>query len=143
LFHHNPVRFLQPNVAGCCTYIYGLWCEPFKLLKGKGPVIQRSRPSESIIYQRHFTGPATTLHSSYLRNRYMAFVYDHEVVIGEVIEQAERPHSRCSAVKESRVVFDAAAITEFTNHFQIVINPFFETLGLQKTLIFYKLLFSH
>ena len=61
----------------------------------------------------------------------MAFVDDHEEIVGEVIQQAEGAGAGAAAVEEAGVVFDAGAEAELLYHLEVVVHTLFEALGFE------------
>ena len=50
----------------------------------------------------------------------MAFIDDGEEILREVVEKAERAHTRLTTVEVARVVLNARAVAHFTNHLNVV-----------------------
>jgi len=71
----------------------------------------------------------------------VAFVNDHEIVIGKVIQEAERSGTGEPSVKEAGVVFDAAAISEFFDHFEIEGRAFVDTAGFEEFSFAFEIFF--
>ena len=61
----------------------------------------------------------------------MAFVYDHEEIIREVVEEAEGALADWASVKIPGVVFDAAAVAQFADHLEVERDAVFETFGFE------------
>ena len=52
----------------------------------------------------------------------MALVDDQQIVLREIVDQAERPAAGRAAVEIARIVFDAGAVAQLLDHFQIVLD---------------------
>ena len=62
----------------------------------------------------------------------MALVNNGQEIFREIVEQAERPHAGRSAIKISRIILDARAMTKLLYHLQIVVDTLCETVGFQQ-----------
>ena len=72
-----------------------------------------------------------SVHSPHLRQGHVALVYESNEVLGEIIQQAERPFTLLAAVEITGVILDSGAIPHLLDHLQIVLHPLLETLGFQ------------
>ena len=72
-----------------------------------------------------------SVHCPYLRNRHVALVYERDEVVLEIIDQAEWPLSRFSAVEVAGIVFYSRAISHFLYHLQIIFYPLFQPFGFE------------
>src|SRR5690606_29453414 len=102
LLDHHATRLLQFVIAGCGAHVYGLGCERFEFGEIQGPVIQGGRQSEAVLYERELARAVAAVHGPYLWDGDVAFVDDHQVIVWEIIEQAERSHAGLAPVKEAR-----------------------------------------
>ena len=107
LFGDNAFTLVELIVGGGSAHIDGLVGHHLKFLKTQGSVVQCRFESESIVHQIGLAGLVATVHGAYLRHSDMALINDGEEVIGEIIQQAERPHAGPAAVKVAAVVLDA------------------------------------
>ncbi len=65
----------------------------------------------------------------------MAFVDEQQAVVGQVIEQRRRRLTRLASGQKARVILDTAAITQFTHHFDIVVDALLEPLRLDQLVV--------
>ena len=65
----------------------------------------------------------------------MTFVNYQQEVVRKVVKQSLRSTSRRSACKNSRVVLNAAAIADFTQHFHVIVGALFDSLSLDKLVV--------
>ena len=72
----------------------------------------------------------------------MRFVDENYEIFLEIVHQRKRRLAGFPAVKISRIVFYAVTIAHFTDHFDVVIDPFADTLRLYQFIVVYKLLLS-
>ena len=70
----------------------------------------------------------------------MAFVDHHQEIVREVVQQAERTGSGLAPVQVARVVFNARAVAQLADHFEVKYGAFFEPLGLERTTHFGEML---
>src|SRR5690606_33322714 len=131
LFDHHAFRFPQFVFAERCAYIYCLANERFEFVKCQWSVVKCRRQAKTVVDEVYHTRAIAAPHRAYLRNGYVTFVNDREEIVGEVIEQAERSGSRTPSVEISRIVFNAAAVSQFAHHFQVELCTFLEALSLQ------------
>ena len=59
----------------------------------------------------------------------MAFVYDQQEILREIIQQAERTFARVTAVEVARIVLYTGTITQLTDHFQVIRDPLIQAFG--------------
>ncbi len=108
-------------------------------MKIKWPVIQCAWQAESIINQDQFTAPVATIHTAYLGNGLVAFINHHQVIFWKIIQQAEGPCTWHSPVKETGIVLNAVAITQLTDHFNIIFHSFFQSLCFYELATIFKI----
>ena len=60
----------------------------------------------------------------------MALVDHHQVIFGEVVEQAEGAAALRTTVEVARIVLDARAVTQLLDHLQVVLDTLLDSLGL-------------
>ena len=131
LFHDNAFALLNFIVRRSCADVYNLVRHLLKLLEFQRSVVLRSRQTEAIIHESRLAGLVSAVHRMQLRHRHMAFVDDHEEVLGEEVEQAIRASSRLASVEVTAVVLDSGTMSQLANHFYIVGNAFVQTLCLK------------
>lgn len=70
-----------------------------------------------------------TPHAAHLRKGDVAFIDDHEVVVREIIQEAKGAGAGFAAVEKARIVFNAGAIAQFFDHFEVEGGAFFDAPG--------------
>ena len=109
----------------------------FKLFKFKRPVVQGTGQSKAIFHQRGFARTVAVVHGIQLANHLMAFVQEHQSILGHVVGQSAGRGAWRSTGQMTCVVFNAFAVPYFTEHFQIKSSALLEALG------FYQLAHAH
>ena len=109
----------------------------FKLFKFKRPVVQGTGQSKPVFHQGGFARTVAVVHGIQLANHLMAFVQEHQSILGHVICQGAGRSAWFSTGQMSCVVFNAFAVPYFTEHFQIKSSALLEALG------FYQLAHAH
>ena len=61
----------------------------------------------------------------------MALVDYKEEIVGEIVYKTEGTAALAAAVEIAGVVLDTAAIAQLLYHFEVVVDPFLKTLGLE------------
>ena len=59
----------------------------------------------------------------------MALVNECDEILREIIQQAEWSHAFCAAVKVSRIVLDARAVSHFLYELKVILDSLLEPLG--------------
>ena len=91
LLHNYSFRLLKFKIGRGGTHINGLTREVLKFIKFKRTVVHCRGKPESIFNQGLLARFIPAIHGPDLRYRYMAFVNNRDKIIGEIIQQAERP----------------------------------------------------
>ena len=128
LFHDNAFALLNFIVRRSCADVYNLVRHLLKLLEFQRSVVLRSRQTEAIIHESRLAGLVSAVHRMQLRHRHMAFVDDHEEVLGEEVEQTIRARSRLASIEVTAVVLYSGTMSQLANHFYIVGHAFVQTL---------------
>ena len=113
-----------------------------ELVKIKRTVVHCTRKSETILYKSSFSRFVSGIHSSYLRKSYMALIHDKQKVIGEVVEQSLRSASGRTSRKNTGIILNTAAISDFLQHFHIIMSTLFDSLSLNKLVVGGKIINS-
>ncbi len=69
----------------------------------------------------------SSIHCVNLWKGHVTFIDEGNEVFGKIVDKAEWPLPRFSAVEISGVIFNPGAITHFLYHFKIVFHPLFQT----------------
>ncbi len=110
LLHEHTFRLFQFIVAGSGADVYHLRSESFEFLEFERSVVDGGGEPESILHEIHLAREVTAVHAPYLRQCDMAFIYDRQEILGEIVEQTERTRSRFATVEVAGIVFYSAAM---------------------------------
>ena len=91
----------------------------FELFKRQRTVVERAGQAEAVLHQVFFARAVAMIHALQLRNGLMALVQEHQRIVGKIIEQRRRRLSGQASGKMARIIFDAVAITDLLDHFEI------------------------
>ena len=134
----HTARFGEFILVGGGADIDDLVGEFAKLFEFERAVVERGGQAETVVHQAFFARAVAAVHGADLWHTDVAFVDDHEKVFREKVEQTIGAHARLAAVEVARIVFDARAVTEFANHFEIIVHAFFETLGFEEFALLFE-----
>ena len=109
-----------------------------KLLKFERAVVERGGESETVVDQTLFARAVAAVHRADLWHADVALVDDEQKVFWEKVEQTVGAHARLATVEVARIVFDARAVAEFANHFEVVAHAFLETLGFERFALLFE-----
>ena len=106
-----------------------------ELVKIQRTVVVSARQAETVFNESRFSCAVTCVHRANLRQSDVTFVNYQQEVVRKVVKQSLRSTSRRSACKNSRVVLNAAAIADFTQHFHVIVGALFDSLSLDKLVV--------
>ena len=72
-----------------------------ELLEAKRTVVEGCRKAETILHKVLLAGTVTAIHRTDLRYADVALIDDHQIVLGEKVEQTVRALARLTAVEVS------------------------------------------
>ena len=130
LLDDGALTLLQLIVGRGGAHIDGLSGELLELREGEGAVVDSGRQAEAILHKGLLTGTVAAIHRAYLGYGDVALVDDQEVVLGEVVEQAEGALTGLAAIEVARVVLDTRAVAELLYHLQVVLHALLNALSL-------------
>ena len=131
LLHHGAAALLQFIVARSGADKESLAYQCVEFVELQGPVVGRRGKSESILDERLLARTVASVHRPHLWQRDVALVYESQEPFGEIVYQAEWPHSGRPAVKIAGIVLDSGAVADLLDHLQIVLHAPLQTLGFQ------------
>ena len=129
LFHHHTTALCQFVIGRSGTHIDDLGHHLAELVKAQRAVVFGCRQTETILHQGFFARAVAAIHATDLRHADVAFVDNHQEVLGKEVEQTIRPCAGGASVKVARIVLDAAAMPQLANHFDVVSNALFQAFG--------------
>ncbi len=130
LFDDHPLRLHQFIVGRRGAHIYRSSREALELVERQRTVVARGGEAEAVLDEVLLASPIAAVHRPDLRQRDVALVDDHQIVVGEVVQEAERRHPRATAVEIARIVLDSRAITELLDHFEVELSALLDALRL-------------
>ena len=68
----------------------------------------------------------------------MTLINDGQKIGGEIIQETERPRPGSASVKVTGIILNARTITQFADHFQVILDTLLDPLGLQRLAILLK-----
>ena len=101
-----------------------------ELLEAQRTVVDSGGQAESVLHQIDLSGAIATIHRAHLRQRYVALVDHHQVILRKVVEQAEGTTALRTPVEIARVVLDTRAVAKLLDHLQVVLDTLFDSLCL-------------
>ena len=136
-------RAVQFVACGRCGHADDLRHALHELLEFQRAVVPRARQTEAVFDERILSCAVAAEHPADLRQRDVAFVDEHQKILGEIVDQRIRRFAGLSAVKVARIVLDAAAEADLLHHFDVVQHARTDALGLQRTVGVEEHLFLH
>ena len=119
--------------AGSCGDVDDLAGSGLELFEAEGAVVHCAGQAEAVVDEVLFAGAVTVPHAVELRDGYVGFVDEEEVVVGEVIQECGWGFAGKTAGEVAGVVFDAVAVAYGLDHFQIEAGALVDALGFDET----------
>src|SRR4051795_7345521 len=111
-----------------------------ELVEGLRAIAHRARQAEAVLDERLLARAVAFEHAADLRNRLVRLVDEDDEVVGEEVEQAVGPRPGRAAVEDARVVLDAVAEAELTQHLHVELGPLPQAVGLEQLALILELL---
>ena len=124
---------------GRCGYAYKLVYALLKLLISQRPVVKRCGQPEAVFHKLLFARIVARVHAPYLRERYMAFIYEHKKVVREIIKQRKGRLPGLPAVKIAGIVLYALTIAYLAHHFDVVFRALGNALRFKQLILAFEL----
>ena len=131
LLHDYALAALQLVVGRGGADIDHLIGQCLELLELEGAVVECGLEAESVVDEVDLPRQVAAVHGAALRQGDMTLIDDGEVVLREIVKQAEGTHAGLASVEISRVVLDARAVAHLAQHLDIVCHTLKQTLGLK------------
>ena len=103
-----------------------------ELAEVEGPVVEGGRQPEAEVDEDLFARPVAAVHRPDLGQGHVGLVDEQQVVLGEVVEKGVRGASRRTLRQVPGVVLHTAAVAGLAEHFQVVVGPGLQSLGLEQ-----------
>ena len=91
-------------------------------------VVAGGRQAEAVIHEVLFARGVAFVHAADLGNGNVAFIDEHDGVVGQVVHQCGRRFAFFFAGEVAGVVFDAFAEAHFVEHFEVETGALFDAL---------------
>ncbi len=114
--------FFEFVFAGCRGDVDDLVPHRLEFLEFQRAIVERAGKTEAVIDQDRLTRAVAVVHRVDLWKRYVRFVDDEQEIPGEIVEQRVWFFAGFAAVEVTAVVFDAAAIADLEDHFDVVLG---------------------
>ena len=135
LFDDVVAGALEFVLGGGGGDVDGLRGDAFPFFEFEGPVVHGGGEAEAVGDEVFFAGAVASVHGAELGDGDVGFVDDEEGVFGEVVEEAGGRFAGTAAREVAGVVFDALAVAEFLEHFEVVAGALFEALGFEEFVV--------
>ena len=132
LFDDHAFALHQLVVRGRGAHVDRRALQLFELREGQRAVVLGRREAEAVLHEVLLAGAVAAEHGVDLRQGDVALVHDHQVVLREIVDQAEGARALGAAVEITRVVFDAGAVPQLLDHLDVVFHALFDTLRLRR-----------
>ena len=98
--------------------------------EGHRAVVLGCREPEPVFDEVLLAGPVAAEHGVDLRQRHVALVHDQQVILREVVDQAEGARAGGASVEVARVVLDSGAVAQLLDHLEVVFDALLDALCL-------------
>ena len=112
----------------------GLRHDFFKFVEFERAVVAGGRQAEAVVDEVLLARCVAFVHAADLGDGNVAFVNEHDGVVGQVVHQRGRRFAFFFAREVAGVVFDAFAEAHFVEHFEVEAGALFDALLLDRTL---------
>ena len=111
-----------------------------ELIKVERAVIVSRGQTEAVFDQTFLAGAVAVVHGAHLWQRDVALVHDQQEVLREVVDQRKRGGTGFAARQHPRIVLDAAAKTDFLQHFNVIPRALADALRFNQLAVLLKIL---
>ena len=133
LFDDHALALHQLVVRGRGAHVDRRALQLFELREGQRAVVLGRREAEAVLHEVLLAGAVAAEHGVDLRQGDVALVHDHQVVLREIVDQAEGARPGGASVEVARVVLDARAVAQLLDHFEVVLHALLDALRLHRT----------
>ncbi len=135
LLRHPAPTVLQlkrPGSRGDMDHL----ADPFpELPKAQGTVVQGRGQAEPEFHQGFLAGQVPMVHAPDLGHGDVGLVQEYQEVRGKIVQQTGRRPACQAIVQVPGIVFNARAVAQLLDHFQIQHSPLLQTLGLHQLVL--------
>ena len=104
----------------------------FPLREAQRPVVERRWQPEAVRDEHFLARAIAVVHAADLWDSLVAFVHDHEGVVGQVVEKRGWRCTGGAAGEVPGVILDPVAISDLADHLEIEHRPLMQPLRLQQ-----------
>ena len=130
LLDDDAVALLQLIVARRGGDVDHVALHLLKLIEAERTIVDRRREAEAVGDEVLLPLPVAAIHPPHLGDRDVALVDDHQVVLGEVVEEAVGPLARLAPIEVAGVILDTGAVAELLQHGEVIGDPLVESVSL-------------
>ena len=130
LLDDDAVALLQLIVARRGGDVDHVALHLLKLVEAERAIVDRRREAEAVGDEVFLPLPVATIHPSHLGDRDVALIDDHQIVLGEVVEEAVGPLARLAPIEVAGVILDAGAVAKLLEHGEVIGDPLVESVSL-------------
>ena len=112
-------------------------------LEAQRPVVHAGGQAEAVFGQRRLAPEVAAEHAADLRNGDVAFVGEHQRIVGHIFEQRRRRLAGAAAGEIARIVLDAGAAAGRFHHFEIEGGALLQPLRFQQAPLVVELVEPH
>ena len=132
LLDEDAAGFIELPWSRRCRNRDALRTHGVPFLETQRPVVHAGGQAETVFGERRLAAEVAAEHAAELRDRDVAFVAEHQCVVGHIFEQRRRRLARLAAGEIARIVFDAGTSAGRFHHFQVEDGALLEPLRLQQ-----------
>ena len=132
LLDEDAARFFHFPRPGRGGHGHRLRPHRVPFLEAQRPVVHAGGQAEAVFGERRLAAEVAAEHAAELRDGDVAFVGEHQRVVGHVFEQCRRRLARLAAGEIARIVLDSRAGAGGFHHFQIEDRALLEALRFQQ-----------
>ncbi len=104
----------------------------FELSEIERAVIECARQPKAMRDKRFLPRTVAGKHAANLRNGLMRFVDNHQELLRKIVDERAGPLPRFAACEMPRIIFDAGAISEFPQHFEVEARSLLDALRFEE-----------
>ncbi len=128
----TPPDSLSSQGPGVAETPNALWAHCVPFLEAQRPVVHAGGQAEAIFRKCRLAAEVATEHATELRNGDVAFIAEHQRIVGHIFEQSRRRLARLAAGEIARIVLDAGARAGRFHHFEVEDRALLEPLRFQQ-----------
>ena len=95
--------------------------------------------AEAVVYQHLLSGPVAVVHGPQLGQHHMGFVDEHEIILGEIVQQRVGRAARRPAGHDPAVILNAGAEADLPQHLHVIFRPLADALGFDELVVFLEI----